>query len=97
MSSSCESPVSCQAFVCVRSENEKMTAGVKSGISAGMTAHHNTGLAMSKAAATSRAATTRIRIAILSPQERIGRISTEVPFRTKHPGTRRISRFYWEW
>jgi len=60
--------------------NEKITAGVKIGIRAGMTAHHSWGLAVRKTAATSMADTTHKRTAILCAQERTGstRIETSL-------------------
>jgi hypothetical protein len=51
----------------------KMATGVKMGMSTGMIAHHSWGLAISKLAATSIAATKHMRIAILIAQERVDR------------------------
>ncbi|MGD0627740.1 MAG: hypothetical protein ABR987_00215 [Terracidiphilus sp.] len=57
---------------------EKITVGVKRGMSTGIAAHHWAGLAMSKAAAPSITTTTQMRMAILIAAERNGRMWMEV-------------------
>jgi hypothetical protein len=57
---------------------EKTAAGVKIGMSTGMTAHHSRGFAVKKAAATSMAHTKHRRIAILSAHERVDSIRMEI-------------------
>jgi hypothetical protein len=56
---------------------EKIAAGVRTGMSAGMIAHQNCGFAVSKAAAPSIATTEHKRIAILTAHVRTGRTCME--------------------
>ena len=57
---------------------EKITAGVKRGISTGMNAHHSRGFPVRKTAATSMAHTKQMRMAILRTHERSGRICIKI-------------------
>src|ERR1700735_5832021 len=59
---------------------EKIVSGVRRGMSAGIRAHQSWGLATSKAAAASSAATANKRIAILIAHERTGRTCMKPPF-----------------
>lgn len=58
--------------------HEKIAAGVKMGMIAGMIAHHSRGFAMRKAAAASMAPTRQMRIAILIAQERSGNTCIQI-------------------
>lgn len=59
------------------SRREKIAAGVKIGMRAGMSAHHTRGFAVTKTAATSMAHTEQIRTAILRAQVGSGNVRTK--------------------